>query len=64
MKQYRIKTKFIFEGEFIVTAENKSQAKEFVEKHCGMTEVRGVHSSLPDDTIDWVFPIHPIKIIK
>jgi len=36
MKKYSIKTKFVFEGEFIVSAENKAQAKEYVSKHCGL----------------------------
>ena len=30
-KEYKVKTKFIFEGEFYITAESKQQAKEYVE---------------------------------
>lgn len=61
MKKYRIKTKFVFEGEFIVSADNKTQAKEFVRLHCAMTESCGIHSSID---VDWEFPLHAEKIIK
>jgi len=64
MKKYSIKTKFVFEGEFIVSAENKAQAKEYVSKHCGLCLGGDIHSSLPDESIDWEFPVHATKIIK
>ena len=64
MKKYSIKTKFVFEGEFIVSAENKDQAKEYVSKHCGLCLGGNIHSSLPDEDIDWEFPVHATKIIK
>ena len=63
-KQYSVKTQFVFEGLFIVTAHDKKQAKEYVEKHCGLVMGRNIHSTLPNDTIDWDFPIHPEKRIS
>lgn len=68
MLNFKVKTKFIFNGDFIVVAENKEQAREFVEKHCGLVIGGDIHSTLPDDEVDWVFNVHPtkeiIKVIK
>jgi len=62
-KQYTVKTQFVFKGLFIVNAHDKKQAREYVDKHCGLVLNRGIHSSLPDDIVDWDFPIHPEKRI-
>ena len=63
MKRYAVNTRFMFEGRFFISAKDKAQAKEYVEKHCGLVMGRGVHSTLPDDAVDWHFPIHPQKAI-
>jgi hypothetical protein len=59
MRQYTVKTRFSFTGSFYITAQNKDEAKEKVEKHCGLVLGRGIHSSLPDDVVDWEFDVHP-----
>jgi len=61
MKQYSVITRFTFEGRFFITAKNKAQAREYAENHCGLVMNRGIHSSLPDDIVDWNFPVHPEK---
>lgn len=61
MKIYRIKTKYIFEGFFIVRAKNKKEARQNIEKNCGCTLGTGIHSTLPENVIDWTFPIHPLQ---
>ena len=63
MGKYAVKTRFVFNGTFIITARNKEEAKEYVEKHCGFVLGGTIHSTLPDDTADWDFPIHPYKTI-
>lgn len=63
LKDYAVRVSFYFEGTFTITAENKEQAREYAEKHCGMTEGRGIHSSLPSESVDWDFPVHPVKKI-
>lgn len=63
-KDYQIKTKFVFEGTFTVKAESKQEARELVEKHCGMVTNNGIHSTLPDDDVDWDFSVHPKKIVR
>lgn len=63
-KDYQIKTKFIFEGTFTVKAESKQEARELVEKHCGLVIGGDIHTSLPSDEIDWNFSVHPQKIVR
>ena len=63
-KKYTVKTKFVFEGEFYITAENKEQAKEFVMKHCTLVLGGNIHTTLPEEICDWTFNVHPEKIVK
>jgi hypothetical protein len=64
MKQYEVKTKFMFTGTFIVNAESKEEAKRDVEKNCGLVLGGNVQTSLSDAEVpDWDFPVHPEKII-
>ena len=62
-RRYDVKTKFIFEGTFDIEADSPEQAKEFVEKHCGLVIGGNIHSTLPDDKVDWNFSVHPEKVI-
>jgi len=64
MRQYAIKTRFGFTGTFFIAARNKDEAKEYVEKHCGLVMGGSIHSTLPDDVVDWDFPMHPDKTVS
>ena len=64
MKKYSVKTKFVFKGRIKVKADNKKQAIEFIAKNVGLTIDRGIHTTLPDENIEWEFPVHPDKIIS
>jgi hypothetical protein len=57
--KYKVQTKFVFNGIFTIEAENKEQAREYIDKHCGLVIGGDIHSTLPDDMVDWDFPIHP-----
>lgn len=63
-KKYRVKTKFVFEGEFYVKAESKKEAKKMVEESCGLCLGGNIHSDLNDEDVDWEFPVHPKKIVR
>lgn len=63
-KDYHVKTKFVFEGTFTVKAHDKVQAREYVEKHCGLVLGGDIHTTLPDEIIDWNFSVHPQKIVR
>ena len=62
-RRYAVRTRFNFTGTFFITAGSKDEAKENVEKHCGLVMGGYIHTTLPDEDVDWDFPIHPEKDI-
>ena len=62
-KVYRVRTQYIFEGVFEVVAESKEEARQKVLQDCGLVMGGSIHSTLPDDEINWAFDIHPNKQI-
>ena len=60
---YRVRTQYIFEGVFEVVAESREEARKKVIQNCGMVMGGSIHSTLPDDEINWAFDIHPNKKI-
>jgi hypothetical protein len=61
---HEIPTTFTFHGVFKVAgAQSKEQAEELVRKHCGFCAGGEFHSSLPEEDIDWNFPVHPEKTV-
>ena len=71
-KVYRVQTQYIFEGVFDVVAESKEDARQKVLQNCGLVMGGSIHSTLPDDKINfssnalnnsWAFDRHPNKQI-
>ena len=62
-KVYRVRTQYIFDGVFDVVAKNKEDARQKVLQDCGLVMGGSIHSTLPDDEINWAFDIHPNKQI-
>ena len=62
-KVYRVRTQYIFEGVFDVVAESKEDARQKVLQDCGLVMGGSIHSTLPDDEINWAFDRHPSKRI-
>ena len=62
-KVYRVRTHYIFEGVFDVVAESKEDARQKVLQNCGLVMGGSIHSTLPDDEINWAFDRHPNKRI-
>lgn len=60
---YAVPTKFVFSGTFRIKAESQEQAEKYTQEHCGLVLGGGIHSSLPDDEVDWEFGIHPETIV-
>jgi hypothetical protein len=65
MKQFAVKTRYVFTGTFFVNAPNEAEAKESVKDDCGLVLGGNIHSCLPDEDVDWSFPVHPdMKILE
>lgn len=62
-KIYRARTQFVFEGVFDVVAESREDARQKVLQDYGLVMVGNIHSTLPDDEINWAFDRHPNKRI-
>ena len=58
-KVYRVQTQYIFEGVFEVVAESKEDARQKVIQNCGIVMGGNIHSTLPDNEINWAFSTHP-----
>ena len=58
-KVYRVRTRYIFEGVFDVVAESKEDARQKVLQNCGLIMGGSIHSTLPDEEINWFFSTHP-----
>ena len=56
---YRIRTQYIFEGVFDVVADNKEEARQKILQNCGLVMGGSIHSTLPDEEINWAFSTHP-----
>lgn len=58
-KVYRVRTQYIFEGVFEVVAESKEDSRQKVLQKCGLVMGGSIHSTLPDEEINWAFDRHP-----
>jgi len=56
---YRVRTQYVFEGVFEVVAESEEEARHKVILYCGLVMGGNVHSTLPDEEINWAFSSHP-----
>ena len=63
-KVYRVRTRYIFEGVFEIVAESQEEARQKVLQDCGLVMNGSIHSTLPDDEINWAFDRHPNKRIS
>lgn len=50
---------FVFEGEFLVEADSRQEAKQLVLEDCGLVLGGNIHTNLDDDDVDWIFNTHP-----
>ena len=62
-KEYAVPVSFTFKGTFFVKADSKEDAIRDVKDSCGLVLGGNVHSTLPDENVDWHFPVHPEKEI-
>ena len=62
-KVYRVRTQYIFDGVFDVVAESKEEARQKILQNCGLVMGGSIHSTLPDEVVNWAFDRHPNKQI-
>jgi hypothetical protein len=62
-KKFTVKTKFIFEGEFYVKAENKNEALKLVGEHCWVNNCH-VRTTIPYNDVDWKFDLPARKVVE
>ena len=51
-KVYRVRTQYVFEGVFEVSATDREEAERKILEDCGMVMGRGAHSTLLDEQIN------------
>ncbi len=65
---YRVRMQYIFEGVFELIVESREEARQKVLQNCGLVMGGSIHSTLPDDGINfssnalnnsWAFNKHP-----
>ncbi|EJP31381.1 hypothetical protein HMPREF1146_2045 [Prevotella sp. MSX73] len=50
---------------FEILAESKEEARQRVLQSCGLVMGGNIHSTLPDEEINWAFDTHPeVKTIR
>ena len=71
-QRFLVYTQYVFDGVFDVVAESKKEALQKVLQNCGLAMGGSIHSTLPDDEINfssnalnnsWAFDIHPNRRI-
>lgn len=55
---YKVCAQYVFSGIFEVAAESQEEARRKVIEDCGLVMGGNIHSTLPDEEIDWEFGIH------
>ena len=58
-QRFLVYTEYVFDGIFDVVAESKEEARQKVLQNCGLVIGGKIHSTLPDDEINWAFDKHP-----
>jgi len=63
MPKYKVTTTFQFNGYFIIDCETADESKKMVNEDCGLVLGGNIHTTLPDEQVDWKFDVHPERLI-
>lgn len=58
-KRFLVYTEYVFDGVFDVVAKSKEEARQKVLQDCELVMGGSIHSTLPDEEINWAFFTHP-----
>ena len=59
MKKIEVKVRYLFEGTYIVAADDRNEERTMVTRDCGLVLGGNIHTTLDDDDVDWEFDVHP-----
>ena len=55
---YRVRMQYIFERVFEVVAKSREEARQKVIQNYGLVMGGNIHSTLPDEEVNWAFSTH------
>ncbi len=58
-QRFLVYAEYVFDGVFDVVAKSKEEARQKVLQDCGLVMGGSIHSTLPDEEINWDFSTHP-----
>ena len=59
MKKIEVKVRYLFEGTYIVAADDRNEARTMVTRDCGLVLGGNIHTPLDDYEEDWEYDVHP-----
>jgi len=58
MPKYKVGVQYSLIGHYVIEADDMHEAYMKAMNDCGCVVSNGIHSSLPDDEVNWDFPVH------
>jgi len=58
MPKFIVGVQYSLIGHYVIEADNANEARMKAMYDCGCVVSNGIHSSLPDDEVNWDFPVH------
>ena len=58
-QRFLVYTEYVFDGVYDVVAESKEEARQKVLQDYGLVMGGNIHSTLPDEEVNWAFDKHP-----
>ena len=56
---FDITVRYVFEGTYTVSANNREEAREKIRRDCGLVMGGHIHTTLDEEEVEWEFPLHP-----
>jgi hypothetical protein len=60
---FNVPVAFTFSGVFHIRANDEEGAVEAANEHVGLVLGGNIHSTLPDEDVNWEFPAHPDRAV-
>ncbi len=61
MAKHKVKVAYTFIVNYTIEAKSKLEAETHAIAHCGLVLGGDIHSTLPDNDVDWEANVHPEK---